>query len=40
MQYEEKSVSGKTGKEIVVFCLVGFKLWAQKASLIVDITLA
>lgn len=40
MNYEEKSVSGKTGKEIVVFCLVGFKLWAQKASLVVDITLA
>lgn len=40
MQYEEKSVSGKTGKEIVVFCLVGFKLWAQKAGLIVDITIA
>lgn len=40
MQYSEKEVSGKTGKEIVVFCLVGFKLWAQKASLVVDITLA
>jgi hypothetical protein len=40
MQYEEKSVSLKTGKEIVVYCLVGFKLWAQRAALIVDITLA
>ena len=40
MNYEEKSVTGKTGKEIVVFALVGFKLWAQKASLVVDITLA
>jgi hypothetical protein len=40
MQYEEKSVTGKTGKEIVVYCLVGFKLWAQKAGLVVDITLA
>lgn len=40
MQYEEKPVTGKTGKEIVVFGLVGFKLWAQKAGLIVDITLA
>lgn len=40
MQYEEKSVTGKTGKEIVVFGLVGFKLWAQKAGLVVDITLA
>lgn len=40
MQYDEKKVSGKTGAEIVVFGLVGFKLWAQKASLTVDITLA
>lgn len=40
MQYEEKSVTAKTGKEIVVFGLVGFKLWAQKAGLVVDITLA
>lgn len=40
MQYEEKSVTLKTGREIVVFGLVGFKAWAQKASLIVDITLS
>lgn len=40
MQYEEKQVTGKTGKECVVFCLVGFKLWAQMAGLTVDITLA
>lgn len=40
MNYEEKPVTGKTGKEIVVFALVGFKLWAQKAGLVVDITLA
>lgn len=40
MQYEEKSVSLKTGKEIAVYALVGFKLWAQKAGLVVDITLA
>lgn len=40
MQYEEKPVSGKTGREIVVFGLVGFKLWAQKTGLVVDITLA
>ena len=39
MQYEEKAVTGKTGKEIVVFGLVGFKLWAQKAGLIIDVTL-
>ena len=40
MQYEEKPVTGKTGREIVVFGLVGFKLWSQKAGLIIDITLA
>lgn len=40
LQYEEKGVSGKTGKEIVVYGLVGFKLWAVKATLVVDITLA
>jgi len=40
MQYEEKPVTGKTGKEIAVYGLVGFKLWAQKTSLVVDITLA
>jgi len=40
MQYVEKPVSGKTGAEINVFGLVGFKLWAQKAGLVVDITLA
>lgn len=40
MQYEEKGVSGKTGKEIVVYGLVGFKLWAVKTNLVVDIVLA
>lgn len=40
LQYEEKGVTGKTGKEIVVFGYVGFKLWTPKAGLIVDITLA
>lgn len=40
MQYDEKQVTGKTGREINVFGLVGFKLWAQKATLVVDITLA
>lgn len=40
ISYDEKGVSGKTGKEVVVFGLVGFKLWAQKAALTVDITLA
>lgn len=40
ISYEEKGVSGKTGKEIAVYGYVGFKLWAQKAALCVDITLA
>lgn len=40
LQYEEKMVSGKTGKEIVVYGYIGFKLWTPKAGLIVDITLA
>lgn len=40
LQYDEKGVTGKTGKEIVVFGLVGFKLWTQKAGLVVNITLA
>lgn len=40
MRFEEKSVSGKTGMEIVTYGYVGFKAWAPKASLTVDITLA
>jgi len=40
IQVEEKGVSGKTGKELVTFGYIGFKLWAPKASLIVDVTLA
>ena len=36
----EKDVSGKTGKEIEVHGYVGAKVWAQKAGLIIDITLA
>lgn len=39
IQYDEKKVSGKTGRECVVFAYVGFKLWAQKTGLTVDITL-
>lgn len=40
IQYEEKPVAGKTGKELLVYGYVGFKLWTSKAGLIVDITLA
>jgi hypothetical protein len=40
IRYEEKGVSGKTGMEIAVVSLVGAKVWAPKATLFVDITLA
>lgn len=40
LQYEEKMVTGKTGKEIAVYGYIGFKLWTPKAGLIVDITIA
>lgn len=40
LQYEEKGVTGKTGKEVVVYGEVGFKLWTQSVPLIVAITLA
>ena len=40
IQYEEKPVAGKTGKEVVTYGYIGFKLWTPKAGLIVDITLA
>jgi hypothetical protein len=40
IRYEEKGVSGKTGKEIVVSMLVGAKVWTPKAELLIDITLA
>ncbi len=38
-RYEEKGVSGKLGMEIAVGQYVGFKAWAQKAGLLIDITL-
>lgn len=37
--YDEKGVTGKTGKEIEAHAYVGFKLWTQKAALVIDITL-
>jgi hypothetical protein len=40
IQVEEKSVSGKTGKEIAIYGYIGFKQWTPKAELTVDITLA
>ena len=39
VQYMEKDVTGKTGKEVAVVGYVGFKAWTQKAGLLVDITL-
>lgn len=39
VQFEEKSVSGKTGKEIVTYGYIGFKLWTQMAALVIDITI-
>lgn len=38
--FEEKGVSGKTGKEVVTFGYAGVKVWAAKAALTVKITLA
>lgn len=40
VQYEEKGVSGKTGKEVVAYALVGAKIWTPHAPLFVNITLA
>lgn len=39
VQYEEKMVTGKTGREIVAYGYVGAKVWTQQASLFVNITL-
>jgi hypothetical protein len=40
IQFEEKGVAGKTGKEIVAYGYIGAKVWTPKATLTVDITLA
>ena len=40
VKFEEKGVSGKTGKEVVTFGYIGAKVWATKAALMVKITLA
>lgn len=40
IRFEEKQVSGKTGMEVVTYGYIGFKLWAPKTALVVDITLA
>lgn len=40
VKYEEIPVSGMTGRECRSWGTFGFKLWTQKAGLVVDITLA
>lgn len=40
LKVEEKGVTGKTGMEMAVYAYCGFKLWAQRTGLVVDITLA
>jgi hypothetical protein len=40
VSYEEIPVSGMTGRECRSWGTFGFKLWTQKAGLVVDITLA
>lgn len=40
MKFEEKGVTGKTGMEVVGYCLAGFKQWTPTADLTIDITLA
>jgi len=39
-RFEEKGVSGVTGKEIVAICYAGFKQWTPTSDLTIDITLA
>lgn len=40
VQYEEKGVTSKTGKEVVAYGLIGAKVWTPHLGLFVDITLA
>lgn len=40
VQFEEKGVSGKTGKEVVTYGYCGVKVWGAKADLTIKITLA
>lgn len=40
VQFDEKGVTGKTGKEIVTYGYIGFAAWATKLALTCDITLA
>lgn len=40
IQFEEKGVSGKTGKEVVCYGYIGAKVWVPIQDLLIDITLA
>lgn len=40
VMFDEKGVSGKTGKEVVTYGYIGVKVWATKAALLVKVTLA
>ena len=40
VQFEEKGVSGKTGKEVVTYGYCGVKVWGAKAALTIKVTLA
>lgn len=40
IQYEEKMVTAKTGRELACWANIGAKVWAPRAELLVDITLA
>jgi len=40
IRYEEKMVTGMTGKEIAIFGYIGFKAWYQKLALTIDVTIA
>jgi len=39
IRFEEKGVSGKTGKEVVTFGYIGAKVWAVKAALTIAVVL-
>jgi hypothetical protein len=38
-KWEEKGVTGKTGKEVAGYAYAGFKVWTNVAPLILDITI-
>jgi hypothetical protein len=38
IRFEEKGVSGKTGKEIVTYGYIGAKVWATKSNLTIALT--